>query len=86
MCLWATTSILQIPPVVTALCGFAGLLLTGVLTWEDSLTVQHGDPADFCRSSHPSPSDESLLVAARRIICMDIYIYIYMYIYMYIYI
>ncbi|OLP86936.1 Dicarboxylate transporter 2.1, chloroplastic [Symbiodinium microadriaticum] len=35
VCLWATTSILQIPPVVTALCGFAGLLLTGVLTWED---------------------------------------------------
>ena len=48
MCLWATTSILHIPPVVTALCGFAGLLLTGVLTWEDSLRVQGlGGPVDF---------------------------------------
>mmetsp|Transcript_120119 Transcript_120119/g.374040 ORF Transcript_120119/g.374040 Transcript_120119/m.374040 type:complete len:338 (+) Transcript_120119:209-1222(+) len=33
--LWAMTSSLGIPPVVTALCGQSLLLLTGVSTWED---------------------------------------------------
>jgi len=33
--LWAMTSSIGIPPVVTALCGQSLLLLTGVSTWED---------------------------------------------------
>lgn len=33
--MWAGSSSFNIPPVVTALCGLAALLLAGVLTWED---------------------------------------------------
>jgi len=32
---WATASSTGIPPVVTALCGLAVLMLTGVTTWDD---------------------------------------------------
>jgi len=33
--LWATSSSVGIPPVVTALCGLTLLLLSGVITWDD---------------------------------------------------
>ncbi|CAJ1435332.1 unnamed protein product, partial [Effrenium voratum] len=38
--LWASSSILHIPPVVTALCGFGLLLMCGVITWEDCAANQ----------------------------------------------
>eukprot|EP00933_Yihiella_yeosuensis_P071976 TRINITY_DN80239_c0_g1_i1.p1 TRINITY_DN80239_c0_g1~~TRINITY_DN80239_c0_g1_i1.p1 ORF type:complete len:568 (+),score=106.73 TRINITY_DN80239_c0_g1_i1:68-1771(+) len=40
--LWATSSSIGIPPVVTALCGLAMLLLTGVMTWEDCAKNKKG--------------------------------------------
>jgi len=40
--LWATASSTGIPPVVTALCGLAFLIVTGVLTWEDCAKNKQG--------------------------------------------
>eukprot|EP00931_Biecheleriopsis_adriatica_P033949 TRINITY_DN19666_c0_g1_i1.p1 TRINITY_DN19666_c0_g1~~TRINITY_DN19666_c0_g1_i1.p1 ORF type:complete len:551 (-),score=111.13 TRINITY_DN19666_c0_g1_i1:123-1775(-) len=40
--MWATSSSIGIPPVVTALCGLALLMVLGVLTWDDCAKNKQG--------------------------------------------